>query len=59
MPTLDKSQDTKQPTPYLYIIYSYNPLFGYADETTLQFAGYWQNSDGWTNYERDEAEPSF
>lgn len=39
--------------------YSHNPLFGYADTTTLQFAGHWQNSDGWTNYERGEAEPSF
>ena len=41
------------------IAYSHNPLFGNADTTTLQFAGYWQNSDGWTNYERGEAEPSF
>jgi len=39
--------------------YSHNPLFGNADATTLQFAGYWQNSDGWTNYERGEAEPGF
>ena len=39
--------------------YSHNPLFGYADTTILQFAGYWQNSDGWTNYERGEAEPRF
>ena len=42
-----------------YIAYSHNPLFGYADATTLQFAGNWQNSDGWTIYERGEAEPSF
>ena len=42
-----------------YIAYSHNPLFGYADATTLQFAGLWQNSDGWTIYERGEAEPSF
>lgn len=41
------------------IAYSHNPLFGYADETTLQFAGNWQNSDGWTIYERGEAAPSF
>jgi len=41
------------------IAYSHNPLFGYADETTLQFAGHWQNSDGWTRYERGEAESSF
>ena len=42
-----------------YIAYSHNPLFGYADATTLRFAGLWQDSDGWTSYERDEAEPSF
>ena len=42
-----------------YIAYSHNPLFGYADATTLSFAGYWQDSDGWTIYERGEAEPSF
>ena len=41
------------------IAYSHNPLFGYADTTTLQFAGNWQNSDGWTIYERGEVEPSF
>ena len=42
-----------------YIAYSHNPLFGYADANTLQFAGHWQNSDGWTIYERGEVEPSF
>ena len=41
------------------VAYSHLSLFGYADENTLQFAGYWQDSDGWTNYERGEAEPSF
>ena len=41
------------------IAYSHNPLFGYADATTLQFAGHWQNSNGWTIYERGEAEPNF
>ena len=41
------------------IAYSHNPLFGYADETTLQFAGHWQNSDSWTIYARGEAAPSF
>ena len=41
------------------VAYSHNPLFCYADATTLQFAGNWQNSDGWTIYERGEAEPSF
>jgi len=41
------------------IAYCHNASFGYADATTLQFAGYWQNSDGWTVYERGEAKPSF
>ena len=41
------------------IAYSHNPLFGHADESTLQFAGHWQNSDGWTIYEGGKAEPSF
>ena len=41
------------------VAYSYNPLFSYADATTLQFAGRWQDSDGWTIYERGEAAPSF
>ena len=40
--------------------YSNNAMFDYADATTLRFAGfYWQDSDGWTSYERGEAEPSF
>lgn len=42
-----------------YVAYSHNPLFGYADATTLQFAGLWQNSNGWTIYERGESEPDF
>jgi len=41
------------------IAYSHDPLFGYADATTLQFAGHWQNSDGWTIYKRGEIEPNF
>ena len=39
--------------------YSANALFDYADATTLRFAGLWQDSDGWTSYERGEAIPSF
>ena len=42
-----------------YLPYSTRALFNYADATTLRFAGYWQDSDGWTIYERGEAEPSF
>lgn len=42
-----------------FVAYSHICLFGFADETNLQFAGHWQNSDGWTIYERGEAEPSF
>ena len=41
------------------IAYSHDPLFGYADATTLQFAGHWQNSDGWTIYKRGEIDPNF
>ena len=40
--------------------YSNNAMFDYADANTLRFeAFYWQDSDGWTSYERGEAEPSF
>ena len=40
--------------------YSNNAIFDYADANTLRFAGfYWHDSDGWINYERGEAEPSF
>ena len=39
--------------------YSTRALFDYADATTLSFAGYWQDSDGWTTYVRGGAEPSF
>ncbi|MBO7120255.1 MAG: hypothetical protein J6W03_08055 [Bacteroidaceae bacterium] len=39
--------------------YSTNALFDSADANTLRFAGYWQNSEGWTTYQRGEAEPSF
>ena len=46
-------------TDHASIAYCHNATFGYADATTLQFAGYWQNSDGWTVYERGEAEPTF
>ena len=42
-----------------YLPYSTNARFYSADSTTLRFAGYWQDGDGWTNYERGEAEPSF
>ena len=41
------------------IAYGHNLLFGYADATTLQFAGHCQNSDSWTIYARGEAAPSF
>lgn len=44
---------------YSYLPYSTRTLFNYADAATLSFEGYWQDSDGWTNYERSEAEPSF
>jgi len=46
-------------TVYSHIAYSHHILFGDANETTLKFAGIWQNSDGWISYQRGEAEPSF
>ena len=55
----DRSTSGRLQSKNPIIAYSHNPLFGYADATTLQFAGHWQNSDGWTIYERGEAEPSF
>lgn len=39
--------------------YSTRALFDYADANTLRFAGLWQDSEGWTIYDRGEAEPSF
>lgn len=40
--------------------YNHNPLFDYANANTLRFAGFYlQDSDGWTIYQRGEAEPSF
>ena len=42
-----------------YLPYSTRALFDYTDATTLRFAGCWQDSDGWTIYERGEAKPSF
>lgn len=42
-----------------YLPYSANVLFDYADASVLRFAGYWQDSDGWTSYERGDVDPSF
>ena len=42
-----------------YLPYSTRALFDDVDDTTLRFAGYWQDSNGWTTYQRGEAEPSF
>ena len=42
-----------------FLPYSIIALFDRADATTLRFAGYWQDGDGWTTYERGEAEPGF
>ena len=44
---------------YDYLAYSAIALFGFADANVLRFAGYWQDSQGWTNYQRGEIEPSF
>ena len=44
---------------YDFLPYSTIALFNSADANTLRFAGYWQDSQGWTNYQRGAAEPSF
>lgn len=43
-----------------FVAYSLYALFHFADATTLSFSGgYYQNSNGVTNFIRGEAEPSF
>ena len=42
-----------------YVAYSCNALIDKPDESTLCFQGQWQNSEGWTTYERGKIEPSF
>ena len=42
-----------------YIAYSHITPFGYADEATLRLQGYFFDDDGWTLYQRGDAEPSF
>ena len=43
-----------------YMAYSTCLTFSYADETTLRIQGYYiHDNDGWANYQRGEAEPSF
>ncbi len=42
-----------------YLAYSHIVLFDYADATILRFMGQWLDSDGWSNYERGDAGPSF
>lgn len=40
-----------------YMAYSYIANFDYANETTLRFQGQYMN--GWVNFQRGNAEPSF
>ena len=43
-----------------YMAYSCALTFAYADETTLRIQGYYVKApDGWINYQRGDAEPSF
>ena len=44
---------------YDNLAYSAIALFGFADANVLRFAGYWQDNQGWTNYQRGATEPSF
>ena len=40
--------------------YSCTLTFAYADATTLRIQGYYvKDPDGWINFHRGEAEPSF
>jgi hypothetical protein len=40
--------------------YSYVADFDYASETTLRIRGYYFNDeDGWANYQRGDAEPNY
>ena len=43
-----------------YMAYSSTLTFAYADKTTLRIQGYYvKDADGWVNYQRGTAEPSF
>lgn len=43
-----------------YMAYSYVATFDHVDETTLRFQGYYaKDEDGWMNFQRGDAEPSF
>ena len=43
-----------------YMAYSTCLTFGYANETTLHIQGFYvHDDDGWADYQRGEAEPSF
>ena len=43
-----------------YMAYSYVADFDYASETTLRIRGYYFNDeDGWANYQRGDAEPNY
>ena len=43
-----------------YMAYSCTLTFAYADKTTLRIQGYYvKDADGWVNYQRGTAEPSF
>ena len=43
-----------------YMAYSCALTFAYADKTTLRIQGYYvKDADGWVNYQRGTAEPSF
>jgi hypothetical protein len=51
---------TYDDTEWDYVAYSCAITFAYADATTLCVQGYYvKDTDGWANYQRGEAEPSF
>ena len=48
------------PATVSYVESSIEHYFAYADATTLRIQGYYlKDPDGWINYQRSEAEPSF
>ena len=42
-----------------YLAFCRDAHFDYADTNTLRFMGHWFERDGWSDYKRGDAEPSF
>ena len=58
--TLIANFDAESQHQQIVVAYSNTCDFSYANETTLRIQGYYiHDDDGWINYQRGEAEPSF